>query len=225
MTSSWHNKDNIPWHKSRAASCVPARSLQYPDPARGPCPDCLSEDLGNSGTGYRQLPSLKGSRNGGTRSEKDVIKTQWTHDAMITTLLRQNDVATSFWRNNDVIIASHVRWGAMAVIWKKNTAGVLLERANWYETFYNGLWKYNAEWVTQREERSMGIIYLEVILHFKRHWNLPSGCQSLVIKISESFVQRALVLNKMMSWNLNLFRINGALWIYRLTVDPINKGQ
>ena len=29
---------------------------------------------------------------------------------MIASLLRQNDVATSFWRNNDVIIASSARW-------------------------------------------------------------------------------------------------------------------
>ena len=35
---------------------------------------------------------------------------QRTHDAMITSLLRQNDVATSFWRNNDVIITSCVHW-------------------------------------------------------------------------------------------------------------------
>ena len=34
------------------------------------------------------------------------------HDIIITSLLRQNDVATSFWRNNDVIITSSVRWGA-----------------------------------------------------------------------------------------------------------------
>ena len=32
---------------------------------------------------------------------------------IITSLLRQNDVATSFWRNNDVIITSCVRWGRM----------------------------------------------------------------------------------------------------------------
>ena len=36
--------------------------------------------------------------------------TQWAHDAIITSLLRQNDVATSFWRKNDVIIASCARW-------------------------------------------------------------------------------------------------------------------
>ena len=35
---------------------------------------------------------------------------QRTHDAIITSLWRQNDVMTSFWRNNDVIIASYVRW-------------------------------------------------------------------------------------------------------------------
>ena len=38
------------------------------------------------------------------------VKTQRTYDAIITSLLRQNDVAASFWRNNDVIIAARVRW-------------------------------------------------------------------------------------------------------------------
>ena len=33
-------------------------------------------------------------------------ETQRTHDGTITSLLRQNDVATSFWRNNDVIITA-----------------------------------------------------------------------------------------------------------------------
>ena len=40
-------------------------------------------------------------------------KTQWTRDAIITPLLRRNDVATSFWRNNDVIVTSCVRWEAV----------------------------------------------------------------------------------------------------------------
>ena len=35
------------------------------------------------------------------------------HDAITTSLLRQNDVATSCWRNNDVIIASCAHWDAM----------------------------------------------------------------------------------------------------------------
>ena len=36
--------------------------------------------------------------------------TQRTHNTIITSLLHQNNIATSFWRNNDVIIASCVRW-------------------------------------------------------------------------------------------------------------------
>ena len=35
---------------------------------------------------------------------------QRTHDAIITSPLRQNDVATSFWRNNDVVIALCDHW-------------------------------------------------------------------------------------------------------------------
>ena len=37
-----------------------------------------------------------------------------TCDAMITSLLRQNDVAT-FWRNNDVIFASRLRCGSVEI--------------------------------------------------------------------------------------------------------------
>ena len=35
---------------------------------------------------------------------------------MITSLLRENDVAVSFWRNNDVIFASLVRWLYSAIM-------------------------------------------------------------------------------------------------------------
>ena len=35
---------------------------------------------------------------------------QWTHDVIITSLLRKNDVSVSFWHNNDVMIASRVGW-------------------------------------------------------------------------------------------------------------------
>ena len=35
-----------------------------------------------------------------------------THDVMLTSLFRQKDAATSFWRNNDVNITSCVRWDA-----------------------------------------------------------------------------------------------------------------
>ena len=42
---------------------------------------------------------------------------QRTHDGIITSLLSQNDVATSFRRNNNVIITSCARW---AMIWKSS---------------------------------------------------------------------------------------------------------
>ena len=46
------------------------------------------------------------------------ILPQRTHDVMIKSLLRQNDVATSFWRYDDVTITSCVRWGAkLHVLW------------------------------------------------------------------------------------------------------------
>ena len=41
------------------------------------------------------------------------VKIHWsqrTHDVIITSLLSQNDVATSFWRNDNVIITSCVHW-------------------------------------------------------------------------------------------------------------------
>ena len=41
---------------------------------------------------------------------KRILISQRTRDAITTSLLRQNDVAMSFWRNNDVIIALCVRW-------------------------------------------------------------------------------------------------------------------
>ena len=45
----------------------------------------------------------------------EVICPADTMYTIITSLLRQNDVATSFWRNNDVIIPSHVRWAVKTV--------------------------------------------------------------------------------------------------------------
>ena len=38
------------------------------------------------------------------------LPNQRAHDAIITSLWRQNDVATSFWRHNDATMASCVRW-------------------------------------------------------------------------------------------------------------------
>ena len=45
-----------------------------------------------------------------TQASQWDMGTQRAHDAIITSLWRQNDVATSFWRHNDVVIASSVRW-------------------------------------------------------------------------------------------------------------------
>ena len=45
----------------------------------------------------------------GPRSGSSIQSSQWTRDVIIASLLRQNDVATSFWRNNDVIITSCIR--------------------------------------------------------------------------------------------------------------------
>ena len=41
-----------------------------------------------------------------------ILKFQRTYDVMITSLWRQNSVATLCWRNNDVIITSCVRWAS-----------------------------------------------------------------------------------------------------------------
>ena len=41
---------------------------------------------------------------------ESLTATQRAHGVMITSPLRQNDVATSFWHNDDVITASCVRW-------------------------------------------------------------------------------------------------------------------
>ena len=38
-----------------------------------------------------------------------------TRDVIITLLVRQNDVPTSFWRNNDAIITSCARWGTIFI--------------------------------------------------------------------------------------------------------------
>ena len=45
--------------------------------------------------------------------------TQWTHDEIMTSLLRQNNVVTSFWRYNDVIIMSCITnvMAFMTYIW------------------------------------------------------------------------------------------------------------
>ena len=51
-----------------------------------------------------------GINNGHVATLVVFLPTRRTHNAIITLLLHQNDVATSFWRNNDVIIASYICW-------------------------------------------------------------------------------------------------------------------
>ena len=45
-----------------------------------------------------------------------LMMSQRAHDAITTSSSRQNDVATSFWRNNDFIIASYARWGGEEIL-------------------------------------------------------------------------------------------------------------
>ena len=52
---------------------------------------------------------------------------EWAHDALITSLLRQNEVATSFWRHNDVIFTLCVRWVELQT---RNTQFFFLSRMN-----------------------------------------------------------------------------------------------
>ena len=59
---------------------------------------------------------------------------QRTHDIEITSLLHQNDVITSFWRNNDVIITSCVRWDlSMSSPWfTVVSTGVHFSAGTWF---------------------------------------------------------------------------------------------
>ena len=78
-----------------------------------------------------------------------VLTTQRTHDAIITSLLRQNDVATSFWRNNDVIIASRVRWEprtGMVIWWHlhgKNSQRTHDAKKRHYDVKTTSFWRHN----------------------------------------------------------------------------------
>ena len=48
--------------------------------------------------------------NGSVSVNTLLFQSQRTHGVIITSSLRQNDVATSFWRNNDVNITLCVHW-------------------------------------------------------------------------------------------------------------------
>ena len=55
--------------------------------------------------------------------------TQWAHDVIKTSLLRRNDVATSFRRNNDVMITLFDRWDINQ--WEMNLASSRI-KASWF---------------------------------------------------------------------------------------------
>ena len=67
--------------------------------------------ISQGNTSYGALPRANEITCGAFNRPRRVHKSQRAHDAITTSLLRQNDVATSFWHNsNDVIISSWVRW-------------------------------------------------------------------------------------------------------------------
>ena len=71
------------------------------------------------------------------------LDTQRTHGAIITSLLSQNDNATSFWRNNDVIFASCVRWDTHGI----NHTRPYLDVYGYYVISSLGI-DYNSLWYT-----------------------------------------------------------------------------
>ena len=66
-------------------------------------------------TGHRPYLQRKGNSHISWALDMDKC-TQRAHDAIITSLWRQNDVATSFWRPNNVNIASFVCWVVMSFV-------------------------------------------------------------------------------------------------------------
>ena len=75
------------------------------------CFICRSGEYGDI-EGEATIPDPSEPAKIGVRFSEGIVglspATQWTHGVIITPLLHQNDVATSFWRHNDVIIASRV---------------------------------------------------------------------------------------------------------------------
>ena len=67
--------------------------------------------------------------------------TQRIHDVMITSLLRQNDVATSFWRNDDISLASCVPWVFMI--------DCLVAKDTLYLTLTDELWGVFCEYLCE----------------------------------------------------------------------------
>ena len=58
---------------------------------------------------HHVIPEVSWVRHAIPPMDRYTSLTQRTHDVIITALLRRNDVATSFWRNKDVVITSCAR--------------------------------------------------------------------------------------------------------------------
>ena len=68
---------------------------------------------------------------------------QWPLNVMITSLLLQNDVATSFWSNNNVISTSCIRWGCILHIAYNSKQQIL-----WYlRTSQLSAWVYDHKFI------------------------------------------------------------------------------
>ena len=116
------------------------------------------------------LKRLASDHNQTAWGNEGFVTSQGTHDTIIISLLHQNEVATSFWRNNDVIIASRVHWATdtkpfasqlKSLITKLNiysiiegaNGGVFFDvrlnnrlskqcRCRWFETPWRSLWRH-----------------------------------------------------------------------------------
>ena len=88
----------------------------------------------NNGGNLETLPGwpkkLQHNRPARSAGQKVLLHSQRTHDAIATPLLRQNDVVASFWRKNDVIIVSCVRWVAGSLVWRRGWPGAFLLKIN-----------------------------------------------------------------------------------------------
>ena len=77
---------------------------------RSPCIEAILNGKAVSTQIQRMFSSFSNICQNVTYHEQENLYTQRAHGVIMTSLLRQNDVATSFWRNDDVISVSCVRW-------------------------------------------------------------------------------------------------------------------
>ena len=85
--------------------------LNSVDDLRADIPGKGDEQVGFEGTTRDELSWVRrtGYVNVKNITGMTMWMAQWTHDVIITSLLRQNNVAATFWRNYDAISASCVR--------------------------------------------------------------------------------------------------------------------